>query len=134
LQAAVLHIKLPYLDQWNECRRQIANHYTQALHGLEILTPIEAPGNRHVYHLYVIQTKQREALRQYLENRGISTGIHYPIPIHLQKVCEDYGYHNGSLPITETVTKQILSLPIYPELREEQVDKIVTEINNFFTR
>ena len=132
LQAAALRIKLRYLDQWNECRRQIAQRYEHALQGIEVITPIEVPGNRHVFHLYVIQSEQREALQQHLDRKGISTGIHYPVPVHQQRACANYGYEQGSLPVTEKAAGQILSLPIYAELSEEQVERVTTEIKRFF--
>jgi dTDP-4-amino-4,6-dideoxygalactose transaminase len=131
LQAAVLHVKLPHLDRWNELRRQDAALYNQAMQSLDLIIPCEAPHNRHVYHLYVIRSKQRDELRQYLNEKGIGTGIHYPVPIHLQKPFSEYGLGPGSLPVTETITGEILSLPMYPELKNEQIDRVVEQVRSF---
>jgi dTDP-4-amino-4,6-dideoxygalactose transaminase len=128
LQAAVLRIKLPHLDAWNDQRRANAARYDVELSGLGIITPIEAPGNRHVYHLYVVRTPQRDALRSWLGDHGIGTGIHYPVPIHLQPACAQLGYLPGSLPVTEQVTAEILSLPMYPELRQDQIEQVCDSI------
>jgi dTDP-4-amino-4,6-dideoxygalactose transaminase len=134
LQAAALRIKLDYLDAWNQKRIEKAYFYTQALESQAIITPKEGNGNRHVYHLYVVQTERRDQLRQHLNERGIGTGIHYPIPVHLQKPCLNLGYGAGSLPVTEKTVGQILSLPIYPELTQEQAQRVITEIQNFNRR
>lgn len=128
LQAAVLRAKLPHLDQWNSQRRQAASFYQQALAGSGIVTPEEGPGNYHVYHLYVVRSAQREALRSRLIEQNIGTGIHYPVPIHLQKAFAEYGLAQGSLPVTEKIVAEILSLPIYPELTLAQAGRVVEEI------
>lgn len=128
LQAAVLRIKLPHLDAWNEQRRQIAAFYRDRLAGTNLVTPEEASGNRHVYHLFVIRTPEREALRNALQTEGIGTGIHYPIPVHMQPVFSGFNCPPGSLPITERVVSEILSLPIYPELTMEQAGQVVEVI------
>jgi dTDP-4-amino-4,6-dideoxygalactose transaminase len=131
LQAAVLRIKLKHLDEWNEQRRRNAASYENALKSMDLITPFEAPGNRHVYHLYVIRTQQRDTLRAWLNEHGIGTGIHYPVPIHLQKACTNLGYQPGSLPVTERLVNEILSLPMYPELNDEQIDLISYIIHEF---
>ena len=128
LQAAVLRVKLPHLDQWNSQRRQVANYYNRALSNHGIVTPQEAPGNCHVYHLYVVRTAQREALRSRLNELNIGTGIHYPVPIHLQKAFAGFGYKPGDLPVTEQTVEEILSLPIYPELTQEQAETVVQAV------
>lgn len=128
LQAAVLRAKLPHLDQWNSQRRQAASFYQQALAGSGIVTPEEGPGNYHVYHLYVVRSAQREALRSRLIEQNIGTGIHYPVPIHLQKAFAETGLAQGSLPVTEKIVAEILSLPIYPELTLAQAGRVVEEI------
>ena len=131
LQAAVLRIKLRHLDEWNEKRHQAADIYNQALAEIDVTTPLEASGNCHVYHLYVIRTRHREALRQHLNEHGIGTGIHYPVPVHLQKSCSHCGLGMGSLPVTESAANEVLSLPMYAELSHEQIQRVVTEIQNF---
>ena len=131
LQAAVLRIKLPHLDQWNDQRRQNAALYHKSLEQLGLVLPSEAPYNRHVYHLYVIRTPQREAMRQYLNAQGIGTGIHYPVPNHLQKPLEEFGYGRGSLPVTEAIADEILSLPMYAELSQSQIERVAQVIQEF---
>jgi dTDP-4-amino-4,6-dideoxygalactose transaminase len=132
LQAAALRIKLKHLDGWNERRRQVAEFYTQALSDMDLDMPFEAPEGCHVYHLFVVKTKQRDALSQYLNRNGIGTGVHYPVPIHLQKASTSFGLGPGSLPVTEEAAEQILSLPMYPELSEAQLERVVSEIRSFF--
>ncbi len=128
LQAAVLRIKLPHLDDWNKQRRQIAAFYQNELADSGVITPKEAAGNHHVYHLYVVRSQNREALRVALNEQGIGTGIHYPIPVHLQPSFSAYGSFPGSLPVTEQIVNEILSLPIYPELTMEQAGRVVKAV------
>jgi dTDP-4-amino-4,6-dideoxygalactose transaminase len=120
MQAAVVQIKLPHLDRWNEARRNHARFYSEQLRDIVMAVPVEKPWASHVYCYYVIQTPDRDRLIKALAQDGIGTTIHYPIPIHLQTACARYGYGPGSLPVTEDVTRSILSLPMYPELTEEQ--------------
>lgn len=130
IQAAILRKKLPHLDEWNEGRRRLARCYDESLPS-EMVKPIEQSQCRHVYHLYVIRTPERDQLREWLKARGVDTGIHYPLPIHLQKACQIYGCGNGLLPVTEEIAGQILSLPMYPELTEEEVRYICDSIREF---
>ena len=130
-QGAVLGVKLKYLDSWNEMRRKWASLYNESLSSLDIIPPYEAEYGRHIYHLYVIRVKDRDRLRKFLLEKGIETGIHYPIPIHLQKAYRERRKQNGSFPITETLSREILSLPIYPELTEEKVLSVVNGIQEF---
>ncbi|HEX7973448.1 MAG TPA: DegT/DnrJ/EryC1/StrS family aminotransferase [Anaerolineales bacterium] len=131
IQAAALRVKLPYLDHWNERRRANADLYRKALAGLEVTLPVEASGNHHVYHLFVIRTPRREALRARLNECGIGTGIHYPVPIHQQQVFERLGLPTPSLPVTERVVTEILSLPMYAELKPEQIERVAAEVKRF---
>jgi dTDP-4-amino-4,6-dideoxygalactose transaminase len=131
LQAAALRIKLPHLDQWNDQRRRNAALYNQSLEQLGLILPCEDPNNRHVYHLYVIRTPQREAMRQYLNEHGVGTGIHYPVPNHLQNTLKHLGYEPGSLPVTESVAGEILSLPMYAELTEDQIRYVSGQVKDF---
>jgi dTDP-4-amino-4,6-dideoxygalactose transaminase len=131
IQAVVLRAKLPHLADWNNKRRAHAARYDQLLQDLPLKTPVELAGNCHIYHLYVIQTEYRDELQAYLKERGIFTGIHYPVPIHLQKAVEFLGCRPGSLPLTEHVTSEILSLPMYAELTDEQIDYVVAGIREF---
>ena len=128
LQAAALRVKLPHLDNWNVRRHELAAFYNQALAGSGLVTPFEKPGNRHIYHMYVIRSPQREALREHLNQQNIGTGIHYPVPIHLQHSFAEFGYQRGHLPVTEQVVDEILSLPMYPELTQVQVERVVAEV------
>lgn len=132
LQAAILDAQLPYVHEWNVRRREIARRFTAGLKDV-VVTPAESSFGTHVYHLYVIQTKDRDALQQYLLDKGIQTLIHYPIPAHLQKAYAYRGYKRGDLPVTEQVTQQILSLPMFPELTNSQVDFVIEEIVKYHT-
>jgi len=130
IQAAILRVKLPYLDEWNERRRSIAQAYEAGLPS-SVIKPREMPGAKHVYHLYVIRTAERDQLRAWMESKGIATGMHYPIPIHLQEACQRY-YGNGTfLPVTEKVTEEILSLPMYPELTAEEIEYVCDCVRDF---
>ncbi len=120
LQAAILRTKLRYLDEWNEKRRKLARLYTELLQNSEVITPIEKEYAKHVYHLYVIQHKQRDKLQQYLLSQGIQSLIHYPVPVHAQKAYN----RSEKLPITERIVDDILSLPVSPWLNESEVIEI----------
>lgn len=130
LQAAVLRIKLRHLDEWNAARRRHAAAYTERLADLVaaglVETPYERPdpGSQHVYYTYVIQTDERDALKEALASANIATGIHYPLPLHLQKACSDFALPEGALPITERLAGRILSLPMFPELRDDEIDRV----------
>lgn len=133
LQAAVLSVKLRYLDTWNAHRAQIADLYTRSLSGIPGLTvPVIRPECTHVFHLYVIQTSRRDHLRDYLATRGVQTGIHYPIPIHLQQAYAGLGYTRGDFPVTELLADTVLSLPIYPGLTMEQASYVIEAIQEVF--
>jgi dTDP-4-amino-4,6-dideoxygalactose transaminase len=134
LQAAVLRIKLRYLEQWNEARRALAGEYNLRLAGLPgVVTPAEAPDAKHVYHLYVIRARERDGLLQWLKEHGVQAGLHYPVPIHLQEACSDLGYDEGDFPVAEKAAKEIISLPIYPELTIDDVDYVCQTIRDFFS-
>jgi len=134
LQAAILKVKLKHLDAWNEKRRKLAEQYTKQLSHLPVnlLSPI--PQGKHVYHLYVIKVKQRNKLKTFLEAKGVSTGIHYPIPIHLQQAYSFLGYDRGSFPHAEQAANEILSLPMFPELSQKELNYVVAQIEEFFSR
>jgi dTDP-4-amino-4,6-dideoxygalactose transaminase len=124
LQAAVLRVKLKHLDEWNDARRQHAKSYRRLLEQSGIVAPHAVPNSESVWHLYVIRIDQREGLKEHLASRGISVGIHYPIPIHLQPAYQDLGYRQGDFPVTEKYARQILSLPMYAELTPEIVARV----------
>jgi dTDP-4-amino-4,6-dideoxygalactose transaminase len=130
LQAAVLRVKLRYLEQWNAARHAHAGVYSEQLQGVVEAVPLVRPGASHVYYVYVVQVQERDQFRTLLEKEGIATGIHYPIPIHLQPACARYGYSRGALPVTEDVTEHIVSLPMYPELTAEQIQRVVNAVKS----
>jgi dTDP-4-amino-4,6-dideoxygalactose transaminase len=132
LQAAMLNIKLAYLDEWNEKRRTKAAYYNIALSNLPLRLPIVKEDRQAIYHLYIIQTKYRDELISYLSDYGISSGVYYPIPLHRQKVYLDLGYEEGSLPVSEKSASGTLALPLYPELTEEDQEYVVSVICKFF--
>lgn len=131
LQAAVLRIKLKYLEEWNGARRQHATTYSRLLAQAGIVVPRAAAASESVWHLYVIRTDQRDALKEHLASRGISVGIHYPIPIHLQPAYEDLGYRQGDFPVTEKYARRILSLPMYAELTPEKICRVAETTSEF---
>lgn len=131
IQAVVLRAKLPHLAEWNEQRREHAYLYNEMLKDAPVQTPSELPGNIPVYHLYVIKTPKRDELQAWLKEQGIFTGIHYPIPLHLQKAMEYLGYKRGDFPVTEQVTAEILSLPMFAELTDEQIVTVTDSIKSF---
>ncbi len=129
LQAAVLRVKLKYLDEWNDSRRQHASQYNKLFTGSQVITPFEADYGEHVYHLYVVRLKERDFLRKYLwDELKIGTGIHYPIPIHMQRAYQDLDYQRGDFPITEEYAEQILSLPMYAEMTPEMIEHVTWAI------
>lgn len=131
LQAAILRVKLPHLDRWNEQRRAHAALYSELLQGMGLALPQEVGEGRSVYHLYVVRTPHRDALQAHLQERGIATGVHYPIPIHLQPCYESLGVSRGRFPVTEQACEEILSLPMFPEMTNDQVSYVATEIGAF---
>ena len=133
LQAAVILIKLPFLKKWNEKRRSLANFYTKNLSGIaRLTTPFIAKNNYHIFHQYTIRTKYRDDLRVYLETKGIASEIHYPLPLHLQPAFKYLGYKNGDFPEAERAANEVLSLPVYPELKLNGQKIIVKKIKEFF--
>lgn len=130
MQAAILSAQLPSVPAWNKRRREIADRYSRGLADL-VIVPQEDSNSVHVYHLYVIQSNDRDGLQKYLAEKGVGTLIHYPVPAHLQKAYAYRGYKVGDLPVTELVTKRILSLPMFPELTDEQIDYVIQEVRNY---
>jgi len=131
IQGAVLGVKLKHLEEWNKQRNRVAARYRRNLRDLPVVLPGEFPDCYPVYHLFVIEVDDRDGLQNFLSESGIPTLIHYPIPIHRQKGYLDAGFAAGSYPITERLSGRILSLPIYPELADEQVDFISSKIREF---
>ncbi len=128
IQAAVLLIKMPHLERWNKARQAHAQLYTEQLSDIVEAVPVVRPWGTHVYCYYVVQVPQRDQFRKALEQEGIATNIHYPTPIHLQPACVPYGYKRGMLPITEAMAERIVSLPMYPELTEEQLQLVINAV------
>lgn len=133
IQAAMLRVKLPYLNQWVQKRRQLAHRYNTSLVGLPIVLPVESKSIQSSFHLYVIRIRERDQLKQYLEDNGVSCGIHYPTPIHLQPCMKELGYKKGDFPVSERSAREELSLPLYPELTMTEVDVVARIIKKFFT-
>ncbi len=129
IQAAILRVKLHHLDEWNERRREVAGLYDELLKDSGVATPVEKEYAKHVYHLYVIRHKNRETLQKRLLERGIQTIIHYPIPVHLQRAYESLGYGKGDFPVTEECANEVLSLPIFPELKNEEVEYVAQSLS-----
>jgi dTDP-4-amino-4,6-dideoxygalactose transaminase len=131
IQGAVLNVKLKYLDQWNDLRRQHAAQYTELLTGSGLILPREMDYARPVYHLYVVQTEDRDGLQKALADADVQTGIHYPIPIHLQPAYASMGHKAGDFPEAELQARRVLSLPMFPELTSEQVEQVALAVRGF---
>ena len=136
IQAAILRIKLRHLDEWNARRQAIAAHYNELLAGGDIITPEIPRGGRHVFYCYAIRVPggRRDALRAFLTERGIGTQIHYPVPIHMQEAAQFLGYRKGDLPVTEKVASEVLSLPMFAELTDAQIDRVASSVNEFMRK
>jgi len=128
LQAAVLRVKLRHLGAWNAARREHARSYRSLLAEGPIAPPVETPGALHTYHLYVVRVRERERVQAAMATAGVSTGVHYPIPIHLQEAMSDLGHKVGDFPQTEAAAKEILSLPMFPELTGQQIGRVVESL------
>lgn len=132
IQAAILRVKLRHLDTWNTQRRNHADTYNTLLKNSPLALPAEAPWAHHVYHLYVLRSPKRDLLKDYLQDRDIQTALHYPIPIHLQEAYNDLGYAQGDFPQAEKATKEILSLPMFPELAHDAAREVAKALSDFF--
>ena len=133
LQAAVLRVKLPHLESWAEGRRRNAALYDQILTGVEgVRTPVTLPGNHHVYNQYTLRVERRDELRAFLSDKGIGNGLYYPLGLHLQECFAALGGREGDLPVTEQLTREVVSLPIFPELTEGQVTEVAEAVRAFY--
>ena len=130
IQGAILRVKLRHLESWTEQRRQVAAWYGETLDPEIVRLPKARPGCRHVYHVFAVRTDDRDRLRDVLGAQGIQTGIHYPIPVHLQQAHADLGYHAGDFPTAEAVAREVLSLPIFPEMTREQVETVASVVSS----
>jgi dTDP-4-amino-4,6-dideoxygalactose transaminase len=124
IQGAILRVKLQYLEGWTESRRRIAAMYQERLGNLGLRLSQEVPGRRHVYHIFSVFHPNRDALRAHLDAAGIQTGFHYPVPVHLQKAYAGLGHSQGEFPVTEQTAREQLSLPIYPEMPDQDVERV----------
>ena len=131
IQASILIKKLRHIDLWNEDRRQKASYYTKQIEGSDLIPPKTINFNKHVFHLYVIRLKERDRLAEHLKANNICCAVHYPIPQHLQKCLEHLGYKEGDMPEAERAAKEILAIPIFPEITKEEQDYIISTINDF---
>lgn len=135
IQGAVLGVKMKYLQAWTESRRTVAQKLRQALSGIqEIILPKEMSYAKHVYHLFVILAERRNELMEFLNKHGISTGLHYPVPLHLQECFKHLGYVKGAFPVAEEYAEKLLSLPMYAELTDAQIDYIATTVKSYYRK
>jgi dTDP-4-amino-4,6-dideoxygalactose transaminase len=128
VQGAVLRVKMAYIEQWTESRRRLAARYDEHLRPFGYRTPASPTDRRHVYHVYAIRTAKRDELQPFLHERGIATGIHYPIPVHLQKAFSELGYVRGDFPLAEAAADEVLSLPMFPEMTDDQQDTVIAAL------
>jgi dTDP-4-amino-4,6-dideoxygalactose transaminase len=128
MQGAVLRVKMQYIEEWTEARRAHATHYDELLSNAGFAAPVALPERRHVYHIYPICHPERDSIQAFLNDRGVSTGVHYPIPVHLQQAFAELGHKEGDFPHAEAVAREELSLPMFPELRPEQQDQVVAAL------
>jgi dTDP-4-amino-4,6-dideoxygalactose transaminase len=132
IQGAVLGVKLPHLDTWSQGRRRVARRYHELLGDTPLQLPLEADYAESVYHLYVVRHPRRDDLKKHLEANKVGCALHYPLPLHLQKCYASLGHRAGDFPVTEKAARECLSLPIYPELTDEQIQRVVAVIRDFF--
>ncbi len=133
LQAALLRVKLRHIDEWNARRQQIAMIYSEALKDY-VRIPVVAEGNTHIFHQFTIRTEKRDELREYLTKKGIATAIHYPVPLHLQPVFQKLGYREGMFPVAEKAAREVLSLPVFPEMTDTEINYVIESIIEFFKK
>ncbi len=131
IQAAILRVKLKYLNEWNDKRRENAKFYNENLKDTRLVTPYEENNVKHIYHLYILQSEKREEIVEFLNKKGIATGIYYPVPLHLQKAYKDLGYKEGDLPNAEYLSHRTFAIPMFAELTDEEKNYIVQTINNY---
>jgi dTDP-4-amino-4,6-dideoxygalactose transaminase len=124
IQAAILRVKSKYLDQWNWEKRRKAFIYKRMLENTEVCCPVEEEEAHHVYHLFVIRSRKRDSLQAFLKEKEIETLIHYPIPIHLQKAYQELRYRKGDLPVTERCAREVLSLPLFSGMTNEEIEEV----------
>lgn len=131
VQAALLRVKLPHLDAWNERRREIAYRYNSEINNALLEKPVCADYNSHIYYVYVLKVENREKFRSYMEECGVSTGVYFPVALHLQKVFEDLDYKEGDLPNAEYMAEHSVAIPMFPELTEEEMEKVIVSAKQY---
>jgi dTDP-4-amino-4,6-dideoxygalactose transaminase len=131
LQAAILNVKLPHVDAWNQRRRELAHRYSAQLSPL-VGTPVENPWGLHVYHLYIIRTSRRDKLQSFLKEAGVASEVYYPVPPHLTIPCKKLGYKENDFPVSEQASLETLAIPLYPELNEAQQDQVISMVQGYF--
>lgn len=131
LQAGILSVKLKYLDKWNEMRRIYAKEYDEKIQNSLIIKPVNKKECKHIYYVYVICVEERERFQKYMENKGISTGIYFPIPLHLQQVFADLGYKKGDMINAEYIAQHSVAIPMFPELTDQEREYIINSINEY---
>ncbi|MCO5051964.1 MAG: DegT/DnrJ/EryC1/StrS family aminotransferase [Verrucomicrobiae bacterium] len=134
IQGAVLGVKLPHLPAWTAGRQRVARRYAELLKDTPLQLPVQADWAESVWHLYVVRHPQRDALKKHLEANGVGCALHYPLPLHLQKCYASLGYRAGDFPVSEKAARECLSLPIYPELTDTQIERVVAVIKDFFKK
>lgn len=128
IQAAILSVKLKHIDSWNDARRKVADFYKENLSGLDIILPEESPDSKSVYHIYCIQVNDRDGFMSKMKGNDVPTGIHYPVPLHLQPAYEHMNIGKGSFPVTEAITEKIVSLPIFPFIAKSEMEQVVEAV------
>ena len=128
IQAAILSVKLTHIDNWNAKRREISKIYDEKLKDTDLVTPFISEENEAVYHMYILQSENREAVLNKLKEKGVATGVYYPVPLHLQKVYKDLGYKEGDMPVSEYLSHRTFAIPVYPELTEAEINYIIESI------
>lgn len=131
IQAAMLRVKLKHLTQWNQERQKIAGLYQKLAKNENLILPTHNTGRNHVYHLFVARTAKRQQLLGHLQKQGVGAAIHYPLPIHLQEAYSDLQYKKGDFPVAEQISREVLSLPMFPELKNNEIQYICEQLNGF---
>jgi dTDP-4-amino-4,6-dideoxygalactose transaminase len=134
LQAAILQAKFPYVDRWNEKRRELAQRYSDRLAPSGVIVPVECDWGKHVYHLYIIRSNRRDELQAFLKQKGIASEVYYPLPPHLSTPCRQFGYQEGDFPHAEQASRETLALPFYPELTIEQQVKVILTLEEYLNQ
>jgi dTDP-4-amino-4,6-dideoxygalactose transaminase len=132
IQGAVLGVKLKHLQRWTDERRRVAKRYAELLADTPLQLPREAAGCESAWHLYTVRTPRRDELKKFLDENEIGNAVHYPLPLHLQKACAHLGYKAGDFPVAEKASREVLSLPMFPELTDKQIQRVAEVLKNFF--